>query len=238
MFPSNDDQWTEWTIERVEGDRKHGWTVTFDGCICFGIPGDSPVVPRVGMTMRQYGRGFGYRVRGCFIDGQKVFYRTLSEQDQHDAKELAESEQRRRDDFEKSRASMDARYEALPPIFRARLDKFRRNNPDFRWQFEDYELFCCEQAVLISSLGTADAISEFHAKPWADQLKAVAGLSDDHSGNTFGCACQLAIDYLENPEHVEARHGALAPLVGSEEYGCVPRKTVGDLLEGARDANQ
>lgn len=48
-------------------------------------------------------------------------------------------------------------------------------------------------------------------------------ISEGHSGNTFGMACRLAYLYLTEPENVIKLHGALAPLVGSKEYGCVPR---------------
>jgi hypothetical protein len=51
----------------------------------------------------------------------------------------------------------------------------------------------------------------------------VPGFDDDHSGNTFGCSVKLALLSLEQPEGVVLIHGALSPLVGSKEYGCVPR---------------
>jgi hypothetical protein len=46
-------------------------------------------------------------------------------------------------------------------------------------------------------------------------------LADGHSGNTVGCACLLARLYLTSPEDVARMHGALTPLVGCAEYGCV-----------------
>ncbi len=235
MYPTNDNEYRDHTIEKVDGDSKHGWGVTFDNCTGFFIPSDSPIEPKVGMVMRQYGRGIGFVVRGCFLDGVKVFYRTKEEQDAHNAKLNREHEQAMRDEFEKNRADMDRRYEALPPIFRARLDKFRNNNPEFRWKFEGYELFVCEQAVLIAdNLKTFEAIDRFHqSDSWESQKAAVPGLDNGHSGNTFDMACRLAIDYVTHPERVQQRHGALAPLVGSKEYGCVPR-TEGDIEKHAQ----
>ena len=41
----------------------------------------SPVIPQVGGTARQYGRGG--RVRGLFIDGVKIWYRTKAEEKEH-----------------------------------------------------------------------------------------------------------------------------------------------------------
>lgn len=225
MSYPKDDQWTEYTVEKVHHYDSGGWEVGLDSGWCFFIPADSPVEPRVGMKLRQYGKGFGYCVRGCFLDGQCVFYRTEAEQDAKNKADLLERERQDREKFEANRAAIDARYDALPEIFRARIDKFRRNNPDFRWKYESYELFVCEEAVKIASLGSAVAISDFHGLPWEQQKKMVPGLGDGHSGNTFGAACRLAMDYLTAPENVELRHGALAPLVGSDEYGCVPRTT-------------
>jgi hypothetical protein len=56
-------------------ERSDGWS--------FCLPDGADVVVRPGMTARFYGRGIGFVVRGLFIDGVKVFYRTPAEQDQH-----------------------------------------------------------------------------------------------------------------------------------------------------------
>lgn len=221
---NNDTEYLDYTIEKVEGDRKRGWYMIFDGCTGFYCPPDSPVEPKVGMTMRQYGAGFGSIVRGLFLDNQCVFYRTEAEQAEKNRHDAEAEEERLRAKFEANREAMDAKYAALPKCFRDRIDRFRTNNPDFRWKFETYEVFTCEQAVIIAdALKSADAIRAWHGLSWKDQKAAVPGLDDGHSGNTFGMACRLAIDYLQNQEAVRNRHGALAPLVGSEEYGCVAK---------------
>lgn len=79
MFPENDTKFEETTIKRVtkqtEGwgfDRADGWS--------FYCPADSPIEPKEGMTARFYGDGIGSIVRGLFLDGVKVFYRTEEEQ--------------------------------------------------------------------------------------------------------------------------------------------------------------
>lgn len=223
-YPIDDTEFQEFIIEQVDGDREKGWTITFDRGWSFGIPSDSPVEPVVGMTVRQYGQGIGFEIRGCFLDGQQVFYRTKAEQDEKDRQWVVESERKQREKFERERSDMDRRYESLPPIFRARLDKFRRNNPDFRWKFEGYELFTCEQAVAFAdACKTPEALKAWAELPYEEQRRQCPGMADGHSGNTFGMACRLAMDLLTMPENVEKRHGALAPLVGSEEYGCVPK---------------
>lgn len=181
------------------------------------------VVPHRGDTARMYGRGLGYPVRGMYIGGRRVFYRTASEhaQDLRKQQDARESEKRR--EFEgKGRAELDAKYDALPEVFRRRLDKFRATKPDFRWQFEDYEMGCCVDAVKLAGvLKTTEAVRAYAALPYEEQKKQVPDLAYDmHSGNSFGFAIRLAMLYLANPEHVVLEHGALTPLVGCEEYGC------------------
>lgn len=191
------------------------------------------VVPKVGDVVRCWGRGFGYPVRGmAFFDGaaggegwRVAYYRSEQEQQDHHAAWVLREQANRLAEFERSgRAELDAKYAALPAVFQHRIDKFRANNPDFRWKYEGYEMFTCEQAVVIAdALKTPEALNAWRDLPYEAQRRAVPALSDDHSGNTFGAACSLAYWYLSLPENVVAMHGALAPLVGSEEYGCVPK---------------
>jgi hypothetical protein len=63
----------------------------------------------------------------------------------------------------------------------------------------EYNLFCCEEAILISNkLQTKEKIVEFAKMSSTEQYKIVEGLSSDHSGNTFNMSCLLAISYLPN----------------------------------------
>lgn len=83
MFPDNDNQFEEQILTKVEANGTgNGWEI-FYGSMGFWCPPESPVTPEVGMTARFYGRGFGSRVRGLFIDGHKVFYRTEAEDSEH-----------------------------------------------------------------------------------------------------------------------------------------------------------
>lgn len=65
------------------------------------------------------------------------------------------------------------------------------------------DLFCCDVETTQLS--------------YEEQREVVPNLNDGHSGNTFGCACALAFAYLDCPENVPKMHGALSPLVGSDE---------------------
>lgn len=74
MFPKNDDQFEETIVNEVAKE-KGGWEVKrADGWIFF-VPKNS-VEPKKGMTARFYGTGIGSPVRGLFLNGKKVFYRT------------------------------------------------------------------------------------------------------------------------------------------------------------------
>lgn len=221
---NNDTEFKEVRIAKVGAEGKDGWSIQLDDGWSFFVPATSPIAPKPGMVARLYGRGIGYTVRGLTLDGVTVFYRTDAEQREQGRRDIERREQEQRYDFEKNRAEMDRRYRDLPEVFQRRLDKFRQNNPDFRWKFERYEMFCCEQAVAIAEKVKADDLSAFANLEWRQQKMIVPKLDEGHSGNTFGCAVALARLYLSDSENVVKMHGALAPLVGSEEYGCVPRE--------------
>jgi hypothetical protein len=241
---SKDRRFRDLVIKKID---EHSFT-TDDGW-SFGIQKQWPVAIKVGDIARFYGKGVGYAVRGLDINGVSCFYRTEEQQTKENAKWVRDYDYKQKAAFEKNRASLDEKYQNLPEVFQKRIDKFRTNNPDFRWRFEAYEMFCCEQAVIIASaigqqlIGEAMAgglpieeakkaiaerapqvLKEFSDMPWEKQLETVPGLEDGHSGNTLGCAVALASFYVsEHPENIVKLHGALAPLVGSEEYGCVAR---------------
>lgn len=216
--------------------REDGWS--------FGIQEDWTVKPKTGDIARFYGHGIGCTVRGLDINGQPCYYRTEEEQRIHDAEEHARWEAEEKAVFEKNKASLDKKYHRLPKVFQQRIDKFRSNNPNFRWKYEDYEMFCCEQAVLIARTVrrrlkiAADkkhlTVGEFNKlRPgtnmlildklydmsYKKQFETISGLSHDHSGNTMGCSFALAGLYLTKPKNIVKAHGALSVLVGSEEYG-------------------
>lgn len=231
----------------VVGKVEKDYFTTSDGW-SFGSAKSWHIKIKAGDKARFYGKGFGMPIRGLDINGVQCFYRTERQEEEKHQLWVKNYEAKKRAEFEKNKASLDESYNNLPEIFQKRIDKFRTNNPEFRWEFESYEMFCCEQAVLIATaigknlvdkavteglpLQEAKkviaerapiALKKFSDMSWKKEKKMVPGLSDGHSGNTFGCAVALAGLYMsESPENVEKLYGALAPLVGSEEYGCVP----------------
>ncbi len=236
MYPENDTEYREHVIESVDAD---GRCFTFDSGTGFCVPEDSAIPPQVGDVIRIYGRGFGYAVRGLFINGQEVYYRTPVEEESHRQEMLRVEQQKRRAAFEANRTILDARYDGLPAVFKKRLDRFRINNPDFRVEFESYELFACDEAIKIAeALGTAERVNAFSAMDYEEQKRAVPSLDDGHSNNTLGCAVRLAYQYLTNPELVAQEHGAMAYLVGCKEYGCSHCPTCGGFRKAGGIGNR
>lgn len=78
MYPMNDEQFEETTVATVRDEGK-GWSISRADGWSFFVPAPSPVEPKEGMAARFYGKGIGFAVRGLFLDGQKVFYRTEDE---------------------------------------------------------------------------------------------------------------------------------------------------------------
>lgn len=218
-----DREFREATVERVEADDSGGWTVTHGGGWVIGVPSVPGLpAPRVGEAIRTYGRGLGFSVRGITIGGRVYRYQTATEHKAENARLAAEREQQKEVEFVKNLEDTDRRIAALPPIFRTRIEKFQQDGGhEFRRDFEGYELFCCEQAVLIAeAMPARDGVAAFAKLSWEQQKRAVPGLDGGHSGNTFGMACRLAHFYLNSPDFIVKEHGALTPLVGCDAYGC------------------
>ena len=206
-------------IDKVK-ERENGYELTWDGWTlwCDKVQG---IVPKPGDTLRMWGRGIGSTIRGIAINGQIVRYQTDAEMRVRHERETAESNRKKRAEAQAKSQETEARYRALPEVFRRRLDRFRAGNPDFWWNYQDYELFCCEQAVSIAAaMKEPDAVPAFTKLQWKQQKLVVPALSDQHSGNTFGMACRLAHWFLTHPENVVLEHGAMVPLVGCVDYGC------------------
>lgn len=210
------------TITDVQ-ESEDWFEISQDG-MCCGLKKKYGVTPKVGdkLTVHTKGGTFG-TIRGMDLNGKRIFWKTDEELEQERLEWLANNEREKKDRFEKNKAQMDADYEALPDAFKKRIDRFRENNPDFRVEFESYELFCCMEAVKIAdACKTPEKVQEFKSLNWDEQMKMVEGLSDGHSGNTFGCAVALAYWYLSDENNVSKMHGSLSPLVGSKAFGDVP----------------
>jgi len=206
-------------------DKSDGWlSISTESGTGFGLDTKYGVVPEVGDTITLYtvGSSFG-TVRGMDLNGVPIFYKTDTDLENARTEWLQKEEERKQKAFADSKSTLDAQYEALPTVFKKRIDRFRNNNKRFRVDYQSYELFCCEQGILIANkCKTPEEVDAFSKKEYKEQKEQIAELSEDHSGNTFGCSVQLAYWYLKEPNMVYKLHGALTPLVGSDAYGDFP----------------
>jgi hypothetical protein len=87
MYPENDSEYEDRRIDAVEGSDADSYAITCDGWTLYCGNG-CPAVPEVGQTARMYGHGIGSPVRGLFINGVRVWYRTEAEDRAHHEREL------------------------------------------------------------------------------------------------------------------------------------------------------
>jgi len=199
------------------------YSIELDNSTGFGLEKKYGYVPQVGDEIKLCGE-FGSEIRGVFANGKEIFYKSDEQLEQERKEWLENHEKEKQAKFKEQKAELDKDYEALPVEFQKRIDRFRKNNPRFRVDYESYEMFCCKEAVKIAeTLKTPEAIEEFRTLEYEEQKKMVA-FSDGHSGNTFGCALALAYWYVKEKDNVAKMHGALSPLVGSEAYGDIERQ--------------
>jgi len=211
-------------VKKVER-YKDAWVIHTDDSSSFNM-GDYGREPKPGdVVTLYYVNGRWTMFRGMDLNGVPLYFKTDAEVETERQASIVKHKAEQRQRFIDSKDELDAHYDALPDVFKQRIDKFRTGNPDFRWEYEAYEMFTCTQAVLIAeALKDEQSIVAFPDLPWEKQLAAVPGLSDGHSGNTFGAAVLLARLYVTNQEFVVKMHGAMVPLVGCEEYGCTHDK--------------
>jgi len=215
----NDKHFEDILIKNVS-EESDGYSVTRTDGWSFYVYKKHKIVPKIDDTMRFYGRGIGSTVRGLAINGKVIYYKTEDQEDKEHEDWCKEQTKKSIAEFKKNKTKLDKKYNALPEFFRKRIDRFRKANENFRWEYEPYEIFCCEEAVIIAdTLKTEKEILKWAKLDYKEQFKTVP-ISNQHSGNTFGCAVMLARLYLTQPEMIEKVHGSLAPLVGCKAYGC------------------
>lgn len=214
-----------------EAGELSGWSVSYgDGWGC-GVR-NTGVEPKVGDTLTVYGQ-IGYAFHGQALNGRVLWYLSPDDEEAERTQKQEAVDRRRREEFEAKREQLDRDYDALPDTFKERIDKFRRTNPDFRWEFEGYEMMCCKDALKIASYCSINRIAKpndgheptadenvqaFSKLPYEEQEKA--GINEGHSGNSFGFAVRLAYLWVTDPGMVVLEHGALTPLAGCDKYGC------------------
>ena len=83
-YPQSDNDFEEVTIASVRAkEGSGGWSIQRSDGWSFWVPKTSRIAPAPGMTARFYPAGIGYTVRGLFLNGQEVFYRTKADEQRH-----------------------------------------------------------------------------------------------------------------------------------------------------------
>lgn len=83
-FPKDDDKFKDETIEGVEENSDGTSTIVIDGGWHLWCQEESRnYKPTIGSIARLYGKGTGHSVRGLFIDGHRMWYRTAAEDSEY-----------------------------------------------------------------------------------------------------------------------------------------------------------
>lgn len=203
-----------------------GWSLSFP------YP-DQAIRPiEIGDRIRVLGR-IGRPFHGVDINYEPLFFITEEEMQARLERSRVELDERRKREFSEKEAELDASFATLPEVFRDRIEKFRLTKPDWRWQYESYEMSACVDAVKIASTLEGEVVSqalsnnelwdkikEITDLSWSQIKERIPGVSDAHSGNSWAVACMLAYYSLTDPWMVVAAHGAMTPIVGCVDYGC------------------
>lgn len=204
---SEDANFEEGEITEVQRTDDGYWITR--GCIgSFLADKNNPkrIVPKVGDTARVYGR-IGQAVYGLDLNGHQVYWHTEAEREADRTAMLAKMDREKRERYETDREMNERKVQNLPDPLRLRIERFRAEDKDGEGRlWEAYEIFCCEQATVIADvlrpkltrMTAKEAVEWFRALPYEEQT--AMGLSDQHSGNTFGGACSLAYRLLEGLE--------------------------------------
>lgn len=211
-------QYEEATIVELRAE-KGGHTIKRDDGWSFFLD-HGPVVPKVGMRVRFYGRGLGYVVRGVVVDGHTFFYRTAEEEEERHKQWVADLKRERAKEYERTKDELSMRLAAYPDVFRRRIERFLANSPT-AWEHQGYEMAVCDAALFIiekyPELEGFNAWSDNDFKPTPPESHEL-GLS----GNQWDMAKRLAYWWHTDRDNVWKDHAAIAALIGCEEAGCIP----------------
>jgi predicted secreted acid phosphatase len=186
---------------------------------CFIIKKKYNVIPKIGDNVVLHTKNFSL-IRGIELNGVSLFYKTDQDLEEDHKKFVKKLNDEKIEKFKKNRSILNEKYNNLPSIFKTRINKFRKNNPYFRVEFEQAEMFVIEQAIeVLKVIKDVDKLQEFADLDFKKQKKLVPNIDSGHSGNTFGITMKLAYWYLKDINSVPKVPGAMEYLVGSKDYG-------------------
>ena len=196
-------------------------TYLTDSSMCFIIYKKYNIIPKVGDTVILYTKNFSL-IRGIKLNDNLLFYKTDEELEDEHKNFVKKMNDDKIEKYKKNRSILNDKYLDLPSIFKTRINKFRKNNPYFRVEFEQAEMFVIEQAIeVLKTIKTVEELQEFSELSFEKQKKLVPNIDGEHSGNTFGITMKIAYWYLKDINVVPRVPGAMEYLVGSKDYGGV-----------------
>lgn len=210
-------------VEKAEGWSvvcEDGWRFLIDkSAMRFGLQ-ISVEEPQVGDEIAVYLSGT--TVVGVELRGQRLYLKSEREHELEWLLFRAVHHRQRLEEFAVERPNLDAEYERLPDVLKARIDRFREEDPDFRAQAESYEMAAVVDAPKIAQavarwlptyaagpdgyptdVSEEDAravMKQFRELSYEEQSELVVDLNPGHSGNTFAAACMLAYRLLTGKE--------------------------------------
>lgn len=232
------------SVTTFDGKAGGSYAITTDG---WSISVETKeIVPKAGDVVRYYSRGIGSTVRGIDIEGVQIRYES-ERQLILKYKKLSMREDRKRKEYFKSiESSLDEKLNELPFVFQKRIERFRQNNLNFRWEHEEGEILLAEESLKVAkflhsqtTLFNKVGMGEIHPQldwAYAEEVKKAYNIfreySDDemeklipdfiggHSGNTFQFVFRMAVAYLTNEESIPYQHGVFYMFDGCLAYGC------------------
>lgn len=167
-----------------------GWDILGEDGWSFFIYEKFGVEPKEGQALRVYG-SMGRPIVGVDLDGEPVFFKTELEQALDFAQMKLNFETDRCERYERDHERIAQQYDELHPALRARIDRFRKENPRFIYDSEPYEMFCLHEATKILNTLSPEQIEAVIGTDEAD--KSVPDLDlGAHTGNTHAAAWAMA----------------------------------------------
>lgn len=203
---------------KIKSVKKHpqGWTIEDDNSSGFILLRENlasdiayDVEPKVGDTIETICIQ-GSFIMGVKLNGEVLYQKTEEEIEAEGVLSRVSSERKKAEALVRTQPKMDAAFAALPDVFQERILRFRKNNADFRRDYESYEMFCCTEAVTIAERAMEAVVTGKHADEvdafWSDPQK----LRD--AAYPFG-------DAWEEPENPALRYLYWGRALHSKAYG-------------------
>lgn len=118
------------------------------------------VVPKVGDKINLHLELLS-RIVGVDINGEEIYYLTHEQRKALDKEFAEEYKACNRERFEKDRNLLDKMFSLLPKLLQDRINLYRKFVPDFRADFEDYELSAVFLSYKIYKHCKADSYESF-----------------------------------------------------------------------------